>query len=368
VESELFESVPNYSEGRDRAAIDAIAGAAATAFLLDVDPDPDHHRVVVSIAGSRDRLVSSLVESVRVAVERIDLRNHLGVHPRVGAADVIPIVPLDPATTLSTCADVAREVGACIWEELRVPVYFYGHGADWTLADIRAGRAQPDAGGPELHPTAGAVCVGARMPLVAFNVLLPGASVAEARALARSLRESDGGRRGLMALAFELPGGTMQLSMNLFRLDETTPADVIAELDRRGVRHESPQVVGLCPAVAAGPAAAGRVLEGHLGAAAAREGARRCRVAGGDELTALAERLSREASALDELAAGQEDLLVAAERCAALPPVLGAAGVLDAELATLANTAARGIRGALTAQTIDAYGARVAALDGRLRN
>jgi glutamate formiminotransferase len=113
-------------------------------------------------------------------------------------------------------------------------VYLYGENR--TLADVRAGRAQPDLGGPELHPTAGAVCVGARRILVAFNVLLPETDVATARALARSLRESAEGMRGVQALVFVLPGGRVQLSMNLFRVDETPPAAVIAELERRGVR------------------------------------------------------------------------------------------------------------------------------------
>lgn len=363
---DLFESVPNFSEGRDRSVIDAIAAAASGAHLLDVDPDPDHHRVVVSIAGTRRRLVGALLDTVRAAVERIDLRHHTGVHPRVGAADVVPIVPLSPDIKLDMCRDIAHELGERIWSGLRVPIYFYGHGEEWTLADIRAGRAQPDLGGPELHPGAGAVCVGARRPLVAFNVLLPGATVGEARSIARSLRESRGGMRGVMALAFELPRGSLQLSMNLVRLDETTPDGVLAELARRGVRFEAPEVVGLCPAIAAASAAAsGRLLEGHLGAALARDGARRCRARGGDEMSALARRLDAEATALAALGTGQDALLVGAERCAALGPVLAAAGVLDDELAALGTVAARGLRAALTQATMEQHPARVAALDRR---
>jgi glutamate formiminotransferase / 5-formyltetrahydrofolate cyclo-ligase len=365
VDLDLFESVPNFSEGRDAGAITAIAGAASTAYLLDVDPDPNHHRTVVSLVGSRGRLTDALVASARTAVERIDLRAHAGVHPRVGAADVMPVVPLD-ATPLEACRDIARDVGRRIWHELQVPVYFYGYGEPWTLADIRAGRAQPDLGGPEAHPTAGAVCVGARRPLVAFNVLLPGMDVPEARALARSLRESAGGMRGVMALVFELPGGTLQLSMNLVRLEETRPADVLRELERREVRYDMPEVVGLCPAAAATGAAAGRLLEGRLGEAAAVEGARRCRERGGEEHLALAERLVREAGAMHSLGLTQDELLAGAERCAALAPVLAAAGVLDAELEALARSAAAGLRAALEGGTKAAYPARVAALDRRL--
>ncbi|GAC1476565.1 MAG: glutamate formimidoyltransferase [Candidatus Dormibacteraceae bacterium] len=234
----LFESVPNFSEGRRPEVISAIAdGAASGAHLLDVDPDPDHHRVVVSMAASRPRLVEGLLAAVSAAVERIDLRTHEGVHPRVGAADVVPIVPLGQST-LADARELALEVGKRIWSDLHVPVYWYGE--QRSLADIRAGRARPDLGGPDLHPTAGAVCVGARMMLVAFNVLLPDMDVAEARALARTLRASEGGMRGLQALVFLLPGGRVQLSMNLFRLDETTPDMVLAELTRRGIRLGKP--------------------------------------------------------------------------------------------------------------------------------
>src|SRR4029077_7687218 len=156
--------------------------------------------------------------------------------------------------------------------------------------------AQPDLGGPEHHPVAGAVSVGARLPLVAFNVLLRETDGAAARALARSLREARSGLRGVQALAFELPGRRVQLSMNLFRVDEATPSDVVAELERRGVAGGAQQVAGLCPAVAANPAADGRLLEGRLASASAEAGAQRCDERGGEEMTALASRLHREAS------------------------------------------------------------------------
>src|SRR5258708_23853229 len=139
----LFESVPNFADGARRDVIDAIAAAAARAYLLDVDADADHNRVVVSVAGQANRLVDGLMAAIGEAVERIDLREHHGVHPRVGAADVVPIVPLG-TTTLDACGQVARELGDRVWAELNVPVFFYGHGTDRTLADIRAGRAKPD--------------------------------------------------------------------------------------------------------------------------------------------------------------------------------------------------------------------------------
>jgi hypothetical protein len=301
--------------------------------------------------------------SVNVAIARIDVRQHHGVHPRVGAADVLPIVPLG-ATPLSACRQLARELGQRIWTELGVPVYFYGEGQ--SLADIRAGRGRLNLGGPTLHPTAGAVCVGARQKLVAFNVILPGMDVSAARALARSLRESAGGMRGVQALVFELPGGRVQLSMNLFRPDETSPAAMVAELQRRGVAVGSQHLVGLCPAAAANQSAAGRLLEARLAASAARAGADRCSEHGGEEHIALAGRLRREAEGLAALGIDQGEIFGGAERAAALVPVLRAAGVLDGELHAMLDAAASGLHEAITTVTRSAYAARFAALDKRL--
>jgi len=361
----LFESVPNFSEGRRADVITAIESAARMAHWLDTDPDPDHNRVVISIAGTRAKLVEAILASVGEAVDRIDMARHQGVHPRVGAADVVPLVPLGQ-TTLQECRELAQEVGERIWSELKVPVYFYGHGEDRTLADIRSGRATPSLGGPAVHPTAGAVCVGARLTLVAFNVLLPDADVVAARALARSLRESAGGMRGVQALVFVLPSGQVQLSMNLFRAAETTPAQVIAELERLGVAVGAQQVVGLCPAAAANGAADGRLLEARLAAAAARAAARRCEEAGSEELRALASRLSREAAVLANMAVDQDSVLAGAERSAALVAVLHAAEVRDPELDTMLGTASRGLRSAINDGTQALYRARLAALDARL--
>ncbi|MEO8745224.1 MAG: glutamate formiminotransferase [Candidatus Dormiibacterota bacterium] len=359
----LYESVPNFSEGRRPEVVAALALAAGRAHLLDVDPDVDHHRVVISIAGGRAKLVNALMESVAAAVELIDVRAHEGVHPRVGAADVVPIIPLGQ-TTLDSCREFAREIGERIWSELKVPVYFYGERR--SLADIRGGRARPDLGGPDLHPTAGAVSLGARLALVAFNVLLPGMDVAHARALARSLRESRDGLRGVQALVFKLSGGRVQLSMNLFRVDETPPAAVVAELERRGVRVGEQQVVGLCPAVAANDAAGGRLLEARLAAAAAHAGAHQCREKRSEEHVALAHRLEREATELAQMGVDQLELLAGAERAAALVPVLRAAQVHDGELEAMLGVAARGLRAAITAETRAAYDARVRALESRL--
>jgi glutamate formiminotransferase len=361
----LFESVPNFSEGRRVDVISAIAGGAKRAHLLDVDADPDHNRVVISIAGTRSKLIEAVMASVGEAVDRIDVTNHSGVHPRVGAADVVPFIPLGQ-TTLRQCRELAHEVGERVWAELKVPVYFYGQGEDRTLADIRSGRAVPSVGGPRLHPTAGAVCIGARLTLIAFNVLLPDADVVTARALARSLRESAGGMRGVQALIFVLPGGRVQLSMNLFRAADTTPGHVIAELERLGVPFGAQQLVGLCPAAAANQAAQGRLLEARLAAAAARAGASRCEAGGTEELRALAVRLAREGTGLEGMAVDQDSLLAGAERSAALVAVLHAAEIRDRELDSMLDAASRGLRAAISVGTEALYPARLAALDARL--
>ena len=362
---ELYESVPNFSEGRRADVIDAITGAASAAHLLDWDADPDHNRVVVSIAGSRAKVVDGLLSAIARAVDRIDVREHRGVHPRVGAADVVPIIPLG-ATSLESCREIAHEVGELAWERLRVPAYFYGHDEGRTLADIRAGRASLSVGGPSLHPTAGAVCVGARRSLVAFNVILYDTDLVAARAVARSIRETASGLRGVQALAFELPGRRVQLSMNLFRIEETKPADVIAELARRGVSMGAEQVVGLCPAVAASPAADTRILEGRMAAAGAIAGAVAAAARGDEEHAALAVRLRREAQDLAALTADQDAILAGAERAAALGPVLRAAGVVDPEVEGLLVVAARGLRDAVLPATRGIYRARAEALDARL--
>lgn len=361
----LFESVPNFSEGRRLDVIAAIASAARRAHVLDTDADPDHNRVVISLAGFRAKLVDGLLGAVGSAVDQIDIRAHSGVHPRIGAADVVPVVPLD-GTSLAECREVAHQLAERIWDELHVPVFFYGHGESRSLADIRAGRARPDVGGPALHPTAGAVCVGARHALVAFNVMLSDADLVTARALARSLRESSGGMRGVQALIFPLPGNRIQLSMNLFRLDETKPAEVIAELQRLGTSMSAEQVVGLCPARVAHDAAAGRLLEARLASAAAREGAARCDARGGDEPVAVGRRLRRESDDLAQLGVDQDALLAGAERSAALVGVLRAAIVLDEELEAMLLVASRGLRAGITAATEALHRARVAALDTRI--
>jgi glutamate formiminotransferase / 5-formyltetrahydrofolate cyclo-ligase len=363
---DLYESVPNFSEGRSIEVIGELVRAAQRAHCLDSDSDPDHNRVVISIAGSRENLTKALLACVGEAVDRIDLRHHRGVHPRVGAADVIPIVPLGGAT-LESSREVAHELAEQIWTQLRVPVFFYGHGEGKRLVDIRAGRATPDLGGPELHPTAGGVSVGARASLVAFNVILYDTDLVTARAIARSIRETTtGGLRGVQALVFQLSGHRVQLSMNLFRLDETTPSQLIAELERRGASVGAQELVGLCPAVAAVGPAAGRLLEGRLAATAAGAASRRAERIGDEEHRALASKLWKTSAAFMRLGVEQDSLLAGAEQCAALIPVMRAGGVLDDELQAMLDAAARGLRAAIVPATEAIYRERVNALDVRL--
>src|SRR2546428_6102113 len=209
----LYESVPNFSEGTRTEVIAGLAGAAAHAHVIDVDADADHNRVVSSLVGHEPHVVKALLACAQVAMERIDLREHRGVHPRVGTADVLPIVPLEGAS-LADAHEVARALGERIWTELNVPVYFYGHGEVNTLADIRAGRARPALGGPEPHTSAGAVCVGARHPLLSFNIILPGMEPRDARGLPCSLRVSARGHPGGPAPQLQLNKRHMQARRN----------------------------------------------------------------------------------------------------------------------------------------------------------
>ena len=211
------ECVPNFSEGRAAKCLDRLEEAvrAARVNLLDRHSDADHHRSVFTFAGEFNSIRQAVLASAAVAVEEVDLRCHRGKHPRVGALDVVPLVPLGE-TRRSACLDLARDLGDRLWSELRVPVYYYGSAAAQsgrskleavrnlgfeklsTLA--RSGEVRPDVGGPALHPSAGACCIGVRDYLVAFNVQLAGQDDRAARQIARSIRESSGGLPGCQGL------------------------------------------------------------------------------------------------------------------------------------------------------------------------
>ena len=272
-----LESVPNFSEGRDRAVIKEIGRALAErAELLDVHTDADHNRTVFTLVGSERELVEALVAGIAVARERIDLRDHEGVHPRIGAADVVPIVPVVPddmKRARAAALELARRVGA----ELSLPVFLYGEigagrgpaffrtgGTAELQRRIDAGDLAPDFGPAQLDPRAGAAIVGARRPLIAFNVNLAGANVAAAREIAAVVRERDGGFPGVRALGLDLPSaGQAQVSMNVEDWEAAALHEIVDTIEReaaaRGVEVTGAELVGLMPAGAAA-AAAGAML------------------------------------------------------------------------------------------------------------
>ena len=362
----LFEAVPNFSEGRDASVIDRLADAASGGgvSVLDRSFDGDHHRVVLTLAGSDP--LPGVFAAVAAAVEEIDLRGHVGVHPRRGAADVVPFVPLGMAS-LEEAAALARALGERIWSELRVPVHFYGAAGTSSLAQIRSANPPPPDLGDAPHPTAGIVTVGARPPLVAYNLLLAGVSAVEAAAVAARLRESGGGVRGIQALVFAVAGG-VQLSMNLTRVTETTPAIAREKVRRRlpaGAAVLAEEIVGLCPAAAAVdcPAADGFLLEARLASAAARLAAAECvrRGIASEEMLRLGLRLADEAESLAAL--GFAESLDGAERSAALRRVLRAGKLELPEPDLMLKVAADGFRVALPAAEVELYRERVVALD-----
>jgi glutamate formiminotransferase len=268
-----LESVPNVSEGRDAGTIAALAAAfGARARLLDVHSDIDHNRSVFTLVGSDGELVEALLAGIACARERIDLRRHAGVHPRIGACDVCPLVPVVPGDmerARAAALVLARRIG----EELGLPVFLYGElapgrgpaffrrgGPEELQRRLDAGELAPDFGPTRLDPAAGGVIVGARRPLVAFNVNLRG-SLEAAREIAAVVRETGGGFPGVRALGLELPdAGLVQVSMNVedwraAPLHEVV-ARIAAEAAARGAEVAGSELVGLIPAGAAVAAAA----------------------------------------------------------------------------------------------------------------
>jgi glutamate formiminotransferase len=271
-----LESVPNFSEGRDRQTIEAIGAAlGGRAQLLDIHADADHNRSVFTVVGEDDELVDSLLEGIVAARDRIDLRSHEGAHPRIGAADVVPVVPIEPGD-MPRAMEAARELGRRAGQELGLPVFLYAElspgrgpaffrrgGPTELQRRIDSGELEPDHGPKKLDPTAGGVIVGARAPLVAFNVNLRGALEA-AKGIAERVRESGGGFPGVRALGLDLPSaGLVQVSMNVEDWEAAALHDIVArieaEAEARGAEVVGSELVGLMPAGAAA-AAAGAML------------------------------------------------------------------------------------------------------------
>jgi glutamate formiminotransferase len=272
-----LEAVPNFSEGRDRSTIDAIGDRlAAHARLLDVHSDTDHNRSVYTLVGSEEELVAALLAGIACARERIDLRGHTGAHPRIGAADVVPVVPIheaDGERARAAALELARRVG----EELALPVFLYAElapgrgpaffrrgGPGELQRRIDAGELEPDFGPSRLDERAGGVIVGARRALIAFNVNVAGDDLEAAREVARAVRERDGGFQGVRALGLRLPNaGHVQVSLNVEDWRASPLHEVVAAVERearaRGLEVLGAELVGLLPAGAA-VAAAGSLL------------------------------------------------------------------------------------------------------------
>lgn len=275
----VLESVPNVSEGRDAAVIESIAAAfRVRGRVLDTHSDADHHRSVLTVVAEADDLVSALLDGIARAAELIDLRQHDGIHPRIGAADVVPIVPIE-ADQMALAREVALVVGRRVGSELGLPVFLYGesaggvrpayfrHGGPSELQRrIDAGDVKPSFGPSRLDRRAGGVLVGARPLLIAFNVDLASGTLEDAHAIAAAVRESGGGMRGVQALGLLLPAsGRIQVSLNVI---DVTVAPLVEVVDRvrelaagRGVEVGASELVGLLPESAVAPAAALGLVE-----------------------------------------------------------------------------------------------------------
>jgi glutamate formiminotransferase len=268
-----LESVPNFSEGRDRKVIAEIGiELARFADLLDIHADEDHNRSVFTLVGDDAEIVDALLAAIAYAIERIDLRKHEGVHPRIGAADVVPVVAVRPEDR-ERARDAALALARRVGEELELPVFLYGEvgegrgpaffrrgGPEELQRRIDTGEIAPEFGPPKLHPSAGGVIVGARPPLIAFNVDLVGADVEAAREIAKTIRERDGGFPGVRALGLDLPrAGHAQVSMNVEDWEASALHEILAAIEReahvRGIEVADAELVGLMPAGAAAAAA-----------------------------------------------------------------------------------------------------------------
>jgi glutamate formiminotransferase / formiminotetrahydrofolate cyclodeaminase len=264
----IIECVPNFSEGRDKAKIDSILEAMKIdgVYLLDREMDADHNRCVVTLVGDREPLMEAVLRGVGKAAELIDLTKHQGAHPRMGATDVVPFIPIE-GITLEDCVQMARHVGEQIWKRFQIPVYLYEAAAQrperTNLENIRRGQFEgirddiatnparmPDFGEPRVHPTAGATVVGARKFLVAYNVYLNTSDVDVAKKVGKAVRFSNGGLRYVKGMGIPVRG-LAQVSMNLTDTDQTPIARVYEyvkrEAARYGVMPLSSEIVGLIP-------------------------------------------------------------------------------------------------------------------------
>src|SRR6266481_2439165 len=267
----LIECVPNFSEGRDPAKVDAIVSAMSSVsgvYVLDREMDADHNRCVITLAGEPDSVAEAALRGVGKAMELIDLTKHTGAHPRVGATDVVPFIPIE-GVTIEDCFALAHRTGREIWARYRIPVFFYEAAAlrpnRVNLENVRRGQfeglreemkhnhdRQPDVGEPKLHPTAGVTVVGARKFLIAYNVNLNTSDVGIANKIAKAIRFSNGGFRYVKSMGVELKARNLaQVSINLTDYEQTPMHRVYAavkrEAERYGVMPVGSEIVGLVP-------------------------------------------------------------------------------------------------------------------------
>ena len=376
----IVECVPNFSEGRNQTTVRALVNAVESVpgvWLLDQTMDRDHHRSVLSFAGEPDAVAEAAFRAIRMATDLIDLRKHKGVHPRVGATDVVPFVPVQGAT-MQDCIHLAKRLGQRVGTELEIPVFLYEQAATHRdhapLESVRRGGLQglafrmasdpdwtPDFGPPQLHTTAGAMVIGARPPLIAFNVNLHSTDLAMARSIAKDIRQSNGGLPHLKAIGVELASRKLvQVAMNLTDYI-VTPLHVAFEAVRtraaeQGVAVAGSEVIGLVPQAALVQAAAHslvleqfdstQVLEARLESRLLSESARHAP--------------SREQEPVDLQAQSLADFLDAVARATPIP----AGGTVAALVGALA--ASLGIMGARLSQQRGVEH-RLSEIDRRLR-
>lgn len=265
----IVECVPNFSEGKDLKVINAIFDAAKTVKsvkVFELEHNTSHNRMLFTIVGDPEGVSNSVLEAIKTATQLIDMNKHKGEHPRIGATDVVPFIPVS-GISMKECADLAAKLGQRVGEELGIPVYLYEAAAtresNRNLADVRIGQYEglkteieknperkPDFGPSRFHPTAGAIVIGARKYLVAYNVNLDTADVQVAKDIAKKIREKDGGLKAVKALGFEVDG-LAQVSMNLVDFEVTNFDEAYRAIEKGaesiGVKIKSSEIYGMIP-------------------------------------------------------------------------------------------------------------------------
>lgn len=260
----IVECVPNFSEGKNIVTMEAIFNAAKSmpsVKVIELEYNPSHNRCLFTIIGTPSAVFNAVFESIKVATLLIDMNTHKGEHPRIGATDVVPFVPV-AGVSMQECAELAVKLGKMVAKELKIPVFLYEFAAtkpeNSNLADVRKGQFEgfkahmknPDFGPSVIHPTAGAIVIGARKYLVAYNVNLNTTNIQIAKEIAKKIREKDGGLKGVKALGFDV-AGIAQISMNLVDFNVTNFDEIYREIERlaneQNVTINNSEIYGLIP-------------------------------------------------------------------------------------------------------------------------